>query len=205
MSCQIINHDIPRDLFVKRIFEIGSQYNHAYDTGIIAVNVGDAYVMRTQTSYSEELLYTVLVLAAKLNEDAGYRSIGQANIELENNFAHALEWHIFHTLDCHIPRNTYIDDLNKFMSVLYPGSWMLQLGTVFKYLSQDICCEPTLLEARSVSIMCASILLRKKGKLKATQEAKEQKFLTIMSTTAREWEFTLSQLLRAYIEHKRHK
>jgi len=209
---------INRCEFVNIIFDIGLEYQHGYDTLMIAVEIGDYFVsydgpreslMKKSSKnmirnpapqeYSKELAYVTTVIAAKYNEDNGYDLIENATIDTENSYVRKMEWEICMILGFTIKNRNFITLIGS-LSLVNPPKL---LGSMFWDLIKDICMNQSLMKINPITILLGCFLLHKRGKLRAFYTNKVRNFMTIMTKTAYIYDVPLSNLLKNYCLLKR--
>ena len=219
-------HDIPklptpitRNSYVDLVFDIGLEYSHGYDTIVMSVEIGDAFVLYkgnrspfiptahtnfeimnqlVPQEYSIELAHITTVTVAKFNETGGYQSTRNAISNTENCYIAKMEFEIFEVIDFHINRSNFITVFGN----LLPHTNQKHLGSVFWDLSKAICLDYTLMQMNPYTLILGTILLNKHGKLKAVSDNKYRMFQTLLTHIVEEYELTYSDVIHAYKQVK---
>lgn len=219
---------IERCQFVNIVFALGLIHRHGYDTIVTAAQLGDMFVSysgaRTPFTdcfnnssdnakfidilsnpvpqeYSEELAYAVTVIAAKANEDDGYKSIEDAIVETGNRYVLKIEYEICMLLNFHVKIHNFITVIGMLLS----HKECVILGSGFWDLSRQICMDPILLKMNPLTLVVGIILLCKSRKLRAIRDNKERVFSDIMTQVSKEYELELTDVLKEYIAIKQNK
>ena len=212
---------VPREEFVKEIFDLGLRLGYGCDSLVAAVEVGDRFVSfegprvpytsykkgrRDRLSpsqvemlsnvvpqvYSIELAHVSAVISTDIGEDDRY-SIDQVANELENGYVYKMQWEI-----CMM--NNFSIHSRNFITLMTPLIWdpEVRVSQMFWDLSRAICMDKTLLNANPITVVAAIICLAKRGRLRAAREYRERIFKEVIVQVGKEYEIPVSDLLKAF-------
>jgi hypothetical protein len=184
---------IERNNMIDIIFDIGINNGHHYDAIVLSVQVADIYVDSLDKNYSLELAHVVSVLAAKFNEDHGYKSLLDVTDVIPNHAIFDLEKEVYKALN-------YTFKFNKFVLFIYNVVGNNNLHPSFAYLLKDICYNKHLLHLDNpLLIIIALTILFKNNKLSFIRKYKEHTFIETLLSVSNEYEIKPETLLNKYI------
>lgn len=204
---------ISRKQFVDTIFEVGIDATQGYDTMLLAVTVGDAFVGSANTSvctwcqrgssedfmqapvprvYSTELAHVCLVISGKVNHDR-YNRIQRAADNTGNGIVYKLEWEIVMSCHFYIPQ----PPLLTCWRYLTPGTEINFESEIIREIGYYG------LSANPFAVFLAIKMLHRAGRLRSDRLDRENQFLRRMDYIAKELEVSIDAVLRAYITSRK--
>jgi hypothetical protein len=208
--------EITRTQFVNNIFEIGNDRSQDYDLMMTAVRIGDLFVNNSQNRkictwsnrgssepfmnepippiYSNELAHVCLIISSKFRESDSYSRIIQAAIETDNGIVYKMEWEVLSCLDFCIPKIPFIICLGLFTPKTHT-----MIRRDWGELMKDLCSGAIYME-NPFTILLAVKLLYRSGRLRADLTYRQIRFLRIMTILSKEYEVSLVEILRTYIQ-----
>lgn len=212
-------NEMSREKFVDLVFDLGSTYNHQYESIVESVMIADRMIsyhgMRylfnnlpkinkidimcepIQQHYSIELAHVVTVIISKVNEDTRYDTIASIN-NTDNIYVLKMEWEICLMLEFKFRCHNFMTDIG---CLLYEN-FHTQLSSIFWDLAKDICMNKNLLQMSTTTLLTGIVILYQHNLLKAIRTNKERYFFTTMFSIASEYELDLISVLKAYIKYK---
>lgn len=158
---------VKRSVYIEVILDIAHLHEFSLSTILTAINIGDIYVNSKldnlypnfpQEIYSSELAMVCCVLAAKVNEDKGYRQIIDAVIDSENSYVRQIEWNVCSKLEYTIP----VHNFSTLMSILMEKFKINISRNLFLAIITHI---SHLTTSNPVIILFCLLKLHRKGKL----------------------------------------
>lgn len=186
---------IGRKQFIDLIFEIGNDNNHGYDTILLSVKIGDDYIKNNCKEYSIELAHVITILAAKYNEDIGYKHIILAADNTNNYIVHGLEIEVWKSINFQFTHNPFI-------KILYIIIGKQQLHSSFNEILKDVCYNQDIFELSDNNpklLLFGLIILFKHNKLSSLQKYKERIFQELVLIVSKEYEIKPEDFLKTYI------
>lgn len=164
--------------YINEIIDIGISYEHEYDTILTAIQIGD-YFIKTSVGvkYSLELAHVASILAAKSNEDFGYRSTLIAADELQNGIVYQLEHDILEKLDFRLVNNRLIEKMVR----LTPSTELWLKHSILMGLTISLARnQKVFANVNPKTLVIAIMLLYRHNKLKLTKSVRQYKFLLLL-------------------------
>jgi hypothetical protein len=194
--------------------------NVGCDTLLSAVQMGDTFVTTTTTIYpyhlslpyqveqlhpetqnlardpvprvySKELAYVAVSLAYKAFEEDF--SLKLCVVALENNYLVKMEWEVFTTLQCVIPRS----NLGTWMADLLPYA-SGHLSHTFHRLALAIALDAAMLRMSPATIVLACKLLHRRGCFRPQVESRQIFLIRLFMGLARNYEVSMGAIMREY-------
>lgn len=193
---------ITRESFVEMVFEIGSSYNHGYDSIIASVQLGDQYIDMTNNIYSSELAHVVTLIIGKFNEDHGCTETRLVLTNTNNKYIVQLENEIYSMIGFHVKIYNFITVIEDLLLSYNENFDPSYYHSLFYDISKDICQDKKLLSLNPRAIIIGIIILYKRGLLKSYKINKQRIFLNFIEKISQEYEVDMYAMLHAYIELK---
>src|ERR1700738_1423778 len=97
---------VTRTECIQELLDTCREYDYEPYVCLVATNICDEYITKTNHSYSLELAHTALVITSKYLDTLRYDIRAAADF-VENGAVYDLEWDILETLSFSIPRHNY--------------------------------------------------------------------------------------------------
>lgn len=191
-----------RNKLIDIIFNIGLEQENGYDTLIMAVDIADRYVFLSKGNYTTELAHVVLIIANKINEDHGYKSIQSVSKDINYNKLGSLERNVLILLNFTFPRKNIISYIGYHLDPDMDNKKIPLLPSIFWDLSKQIC-KNNLTKIHPKKILISLLMLVKYRKnLKFLKSYKKRVFFDIISAVSNEYDIDFSTIVLKYIEIK---
>jgi hypothetical protein len=158
--------------------------------------------------YSEELAHVTTLIIAKYNEDHGYIHTEYAISDTNNKYVIKMEWEIYMLLNYHVKIHNFITVISNLIPEIFDKTSPMDnnipyhFGSIFKDLCMQICIDRNLLCKDPRILVIATIILYRRGRLKAIKINKKRIFCEIMYEVAREYELNIIDVVREYTKIK---
>ena len=154
--------------------------------------------------YSIELAHVVTVIAAKYNEDYGYRNIKQACFDTNNYYVVKMEWEICSIIGLHVKIKNFVSLFAIILEILGINS-SKEWHPKFYFICYEICYDKILLNTHPKAILMGILLLFKHNKLplNCIENARRIIFERTMIKISHISDTDISDVIKAYIMMKK--
>lgn len=212
---------VSRDVFVHAVFDYGEDINMGCDTLLSAVQLADHFITAPVTAhphilllpylvaqlhpecwdlvkapvphvYSKELAFVVVSLCCKAFEEDF--TLKKCVIELENNYLVKMEWEVYATVHCNIPRA----HLGTFIGDHIRGEG--RLSHTFHRLARALALDQRMLAMSPATILLACKLLHQRRAFRPQVERRQLFLIHLFLALSKNYEVSMGAVMRSYIQ-----